>query len=366
MKKQVSVSASSSSSSILDNVASLLSKFFNKLIDSLFSDDSYDKKTDDKVSDATRKEAEKARKQQGGTSTSASNADENGEPAESADVVTVEESIEATPRNGAEGSDDLDPFLVEQIQWPDTKDWFIKVTNKKTGKSTSKYLKKPSKSQIQKAIESLKSEVTASKRIKVSLNRIVGETEDTINITAIKCSYGIDSAYSDIKSVLDDDEFINTVPEGDSAYEILPTEDDFVVDEYDGEVDSSDIYVDAFDCATSFYSCLFYLHINKSYFGTEFASIVESLKYSAQYHMDTIAKWAKMHNKSAEITLCYCLDCCDTECPSAWMILETALSDYKNCLDALYCCATHEEQSVIDSWLLDIDYALYNVNNATL
>lgn len=364
MKKHVSASASGSS--LLDTAASLLSKFLNKFIDSLFSDDNYDKKTDDKVSDSTRKEAEKARDRYGDIPSTEPTTDENGEPAEPQEVSTFAERIVVTPRDDVENSDDLDEFTVERIQWPDTNDWFIKVTNERTGKSKSEYLKKPSESKIKSSIEKLKSEVTASKRIKVALNRVVGESEDTIDITAIQCSYNIGSAYTDICAVLGDDEFIETVPEGESAYEILPTEDDFIVDKYDGEVASGDIYAGTFDCATCFYTCLFYLHINKPYMGSEFSNLVESLKYSAQYQMETIARWTKMHDKSAEVMLCYCSDCCDTECPDNWMILETALSDYRNCLEALYSCANHEEQSVIDGWLLDIDYALYAINNATL
>ena len=356
MKKHISASASSSS--LLDSVGNLLSKLLNKFIDSLFSDDNYDKKTDDKVSEEAKKAAEQARSKKDKSTTNEQ--DEQKEKNKN-DYFSKPTRMVITPKDGS------GEIIIEIVPWADTGDLFVVATNKANGKVKSVNLKNhPSESKIESTIEDLVTDVTASKRINVTLNRIVGESEDTIDITAIKCSYGIDSAYSDICAVLDDDEFINTVPEGESSYRILPKEDDYIVDEYDGEVDSSDIYVGAFDCATSFYSCLFYLHINKSYFSTEFASLVESLKYSAQYHMDTIAKWAKMHNKSAEITLCYCPDCCDTECPSAWMILETALSDYKNCLDALYSCATHEEQSVIDSWLLDIDYALYNVNNATL
>ena len=362
MKKHISASASSSS--LLDSVGNLLSKLLNKFIDSLFSDDTYDKKTDDKVSDDVKKEAEKARKKYGNKSKNKPSADEADKQTE--EVPMSVERITVTPKSDAENADDLDEFEISKVQWGDTKDIFVTVKNKRTGKTKADYLNNPSESQIKTAIENLKSEVTASKRIKVSLNRIVGETEDTIDITAIQCSYDIGSAYTDIRAVLDDDEFIDTVPEGESAYEILPTDDDYVVDEYDGEVDSGDIYAGTFDCATCFYTCLFYLHINKPYMGSEFSNLVESLKYSAQYQMETIARWTKMHDKSAEVMLCYCSDCCDTECPDNWMILETALSGYRNCLEALYSCANHEEQSVIDGWLLDIDYALYAINNATL
>lgn len=362
MKKHVSVSASNNS--LLDGVANLLSKFLNKLIDSLFSDDKYDKKTDDKVSDDTKKEAEKARKQNGGSSKTEPTTDENGETEQQQEVAAIAERIVATPKSDAEESEDLDTFTVEKIQWPDTKDWFIKVTNERTKKSKSEYIKNPSESTIQSTIENLKNEVTASKRIKVALNRVVGESEDTIDITAIKCSYDMGSAYTDIRAVLDDDEFIDTVPEGESAYEILPSEDDCVVDKYDGEVNPDDAYIGAFDCATDFYTRLFYLYINVVNVSTVFSNQVESLKYSAQYQMETIAKWAKMHNPTVDIKLCYCSGYCDTEDAGSWATLEIALSDYKNCLEALYGCANHEEQSVIDGWLLDIDYAIYNVSQA--
>lgn len=364
MKKRIS--AASSSSSLFDSVTNLLSKFLNKFIDTLFSDDDYDKKTDDKVSDETKKAAEEARKKNRKDKATKTSSDENDE--QSKDEAKNQESSQVfqertvvTPKDGTE---DSDTFTIERFQWPDTKDWFISVKNERTGKTKSEYIKNPSESTIQKTIEELKAEVTASKRIKVALNRIVGESEDTVDITAIKCSYDLGSAYTDICAVLDDDEFLDTVPEGESAYEILPLEDDYVVDGYAGEVCSDDIYTGAFDCATVFYTCLFYLQINRNTVGNEFNCLVESLKYSAQYQMETIAKWAKMHNDSAEIMLCYCSECCDTECLDSWSLLKTSLSDYKNCLEALYSCANHEEQSVIDGWILDIDYALYSVDTA--
>ena len=371
MKKHIS--ASSSSSSLLDTATNLLSKFLNKFIDSLFSDDNYDKKTDDKVSEDTKKEAEQARKQRGNIPKSKTTTKESGKDNEKAEsqtetkaepqkVLMVAERVVAIPKENAEKAEDLDTFIIEKIQWPDTKDWFIKVTNKRTNKAKSEYIKNPSESTIQKTIEELKGEVTASKRIKVALNRIVGESEDIINITAINCSYNMGSAYTDICAVLDDDIFVGAVPAGDSAYEIIPTEDDYVVEEYDGEIDCGSAYKGAFDCATYFYACMFYLYINRN-FTPELANMAESLKYTAQYHMDTLAKWTKMHDITAEIKLCYCPDCCDTECPDGWTILKNALADYKNCLEALYSCAVHEEQSVIDGWLLDIDYAIYNVDN---
>jgi hypothetical protein len=132
-----------------------------------------------------------------------------------------------------------------------------------------------------------------------------------------------------------------------------------VVDAYGGEIDCRSVYKGAFDCATAFYTRMFYLLVNRN-LSVELSSRVESLKYSAQYHMDTLAKWAKMHDRTAEIHLCYCPEGCDIECLDNWAIFENALSDYKNCLEALYSCATHEEQSVIDGWILDIDYALYD------
>ena len=294
MKKHVSASASSSS--LLDSVGNLLSKLLNKFIDSLFSDDNYDKKTDDKVSEETKKAAEQARSKKDKSTTNEQ--DEQKEKNKN-DYFSKPTRMVITPKDGS------GEIIIEIVPWADTGDLFVVATNKANGKVKSVNLKNhPSESKIESTIEDLVTDVTASKRINVTLNRIVGESEDTIDITAIRCSYGIDSAYSDICAVLDDDEFINTVPEGESSYRILPKEDDYIVDEYDGEVDSSDIYAGAFDCATAFYSCIFYLCINRIYGDNDFLSFIESLKYSTQYQMETLAKWAKMHNPSADVQLC--------------------------------------------------------------
>lgn len=354
MKKHISASASSSS--LLDSVTSLLSKFFSKLIDSLFSDENYDKKTDDKVSEKTKKAAEKARKKNGKTSkdSSTTNEGEKQKETKKTDYFSKPTRMVITPKDGS------GEIIIEIV--PMDGDLFVVATNKATGKVKSDNIKNPSESKIQSTIESLVAEVTASSRIQFGLSRIVGKSEDTINVTAIQSSCDIGLAYADICEILANDEFIDVIPEGESAYEILPIEDSYIVNEYDGKIDCGSAYKGAFDCATSFYACIFYLYINRN-LTHELANMVESLKYTVQYHMDTLAKWTKMHDRTAEIKLCYCPDCCDTECPNGWTILKTELSAYKNCLEALYSCAVHEEQSVIDGWLMDIDYAIYNVDN---
>lgn len=63
-----------------------------------------------------------------------------------------------------------------------------------------------------------KEKLTASMQIK--LNRICSAKEDVVTLTGIRCSTDASLATDTLNDVLNDDEFISAVPEGESCYEV--------------------------------------------------------------------------------------------------------------------------------------------------
>jgi hypothetical protein len=71
---------------------------------------------------------------------------------------------------------------------------------------------------------------TATRKVKVCLQKVVGTREDSINLTKIQANYDVVSAISDLESILDDDAFVDTLTEAPSYFEISDNGSTYEVD----------------------------------------------------------------------------------------------------------------------------------------
>ena len=69
--------------------------------------------------------------------------------------------------------------------------------------------------------------IKGSKRMKVTLQRIVSAKETAINLTAITADYALSEAYSDLDGLLTSDEFTDNITEEPVTLEIIDTGDDY-------------------------------------------------------------------------------------------------------------------------------------------
>lgn len=69
--------------------------------------------------------------------------------------------------------------------------------------------------------------IKGSKRMKVTLQRVVSAKETAINLTAITADYALSEAYTDLDSLLTSDEFADSITEDPVTLEITDTGSDF-------------------------------------------------------------------------------------------------------------------------------------------
>lgn len=92
-----------------------------------------------------------------------------------------------------------------------------------------------------KAMEVLRKEVqinfdnsvNSSKRLQVKLQRITSSDEISINLTAINANYDAGLAVSDLNTLLDNDEFVDSITDEPCCYEITDNGDEFDISTID-------------------------------------------------------------------------------------------------------------------------------------
>lgn len=72
---------------------------------------------------------------------------------------------------------------------------------------------------------------SSSQKLQVTLHKINGS--DEIELGPVFCDYQVAQAYDDLEFVLDDDEFVESLPDEPQAFEITSTDDEYDVQEID-------------------------------------------------------------------------------------------------------------------------------------
>lgn len=123
------------------------------------------------------------------------------------------------------------------------------------------------------------------------LKRIVGEKEDEIRLVKIQCNSSATVSLDTVDTILGDDEFAESIPEGETTYEITDVGEELDVNPVEGDVDTSNTYTDIM-------GTIFLLHntmkaIQWNAVGREFdkvQSICETLGWDCMYLLDTLAQ----------------------------------------------------------------------------
>lgn len=137
--------------------------------------------------------------------------------------------------------------------------------------------------------EHVKESTNSSTRFR--LKRIVGEKEDEIRLVKIQCNSSATVSLDTVDTILGDDEFAESIPEGETTYEITDVGEELDVNPVEGDVDTSNTYTDIM-------GTIFLLHntmkaIQWNAVGREFdkvQSICETLGWDCMYLLDTLAQ----------------------------------------------------------------------------
>ena len=134
--------------------------------------------------------------------------------------------------------------------------------------------------------------IKASRTMQVTLQRVVGAKETSINLTGIKANYILGEAYSDLDTLLDSEEFTEAITEEPVSFEIVEYDDEFDVNPIDIQQKEFTAYsIQQILCA----AVQFYMDIQllrwESARNEHLFNALGSQLYSAQNWVDKLGLW---------------------------------------------------------------------------
>ena len=198
-----------------------------------------------------------------------------------------------------------------------------------------------------------------SSKISVTLKKVTASDNSTdIHLCAINAGGNPVRAMRVLADILDDDEFVDTITEEPVSFEITETADDYDVEETTS-VDTSETFSEMLRACVECYHNLQAIHWGaKTSKFRDIHSFVESLVWSIQYNVDTIAEWYVEYTKSVPNVLNYqytplqVADGFDFE--SAMSAAKAQIDNYISVLECYYVNVEHDVQSVMDNWIRDL------------
>ena len=198
-----------------------------------------------------------------------------------------------------------------------------------------------------------------SSKISVTLKKVTASDNSTdIHLCAINAGGNPVRAMRVLSDILDDDEFVDTITEEPVSFEITETADDYDVEETTS-VDTSETFREMLRACVECYHNLQAIHWGaKTSKFRDIHSFVESLVWSIQYNVDTIAEWYVEYTKSVPNVLEFSYtplqvaDGFDFE--SAMSAAKAQIDNYIAVLECYYVNVEHDVQSVMDNWIRDL------------
>ena len=197
--------------------------------------------------------------------------------------------------------------------------------------------------------------IEASNRIEVSLEKITSSSGVDVNLVAINAGSVLGSALSTLESVVADDDFVDSMPEGVSSYSISEDNDEYDVQQiYD--VDTSSTPYELFKEATQAYNNL--CSINWTLSGLTHRDLKDgiiSIGYTIREDIDRFA--LLMIDDTKSVPNCSSLNCKvvnitgDESEQDIINVLRSVVKDYVNALDTYYVNVPQGVQSAIDEHL---------------
>lgn len=205
--------------------------------------------------------------------------------------------------------------------------------------------------------------MSSSYNVKASFRKITCGKTAEVRLTAVECSDSPSTALMVIDNVLDDEEFIESLPEDKVvSYDIQDENDDIAIVELAEEFEVADSYEACRVCATKLLDILQTIHVNAK--GKEFDRLhrnTESLFYDIRYHIDTLAEWSVQHFGSAkscnQIARMYEFNVSQEgyTFDDALPVLRYAIQEYIDCLQLYYCNMSNTAQTTVDNWITSLD-----------
>lgn len=134
--------------------------------------------------------------------------------------------------------------------------------------------------------------IKTSREIQARLHKVVGKRETSIKLTGIKTNFNISEANAIFADILDNDEFIEQLPEEPTDFEIVDIGDEYEVSSCDDF--TGDYLCEALKnilCAALTFNMTMQLWHWKSWQCEKIFRITQDLMYTAQQCVDTYGMW---------------------------------------------------------------------------
>ena len=198
----------------------------------------------------------------------------------------------------------------------------------------------------------LEDQLTSS--IKVGLKKVTSNKDVQVYLTSIMCNDNIPQTLALVDDLINNEDFIESIPDGEQAYEILDDGDDLDVNEIDN-VPVTNSFLELLKCASCVKHDLQYIHWNAK--GELFADLhgyLDNLIFRLSNNIDT---WAELsveyfgyvpHPSSFSCDESY-LDAPDGfDSEQGFTQVKALLETYIQCMDCLACNLDDDVQSLID------------------
>lgn len=201
-------------------------------------------------------------------------------------------------------------------------------------------------------------DVNSSRRLSVTLQRVRGSKEDTINLTAINANYNATEALDDLDAVLSDDDFVELITEKPASFDIVEVDDEYDVQPADA-VDTSKTFEIMLQSCVNTYHNLQTIHWgSKGNKFKELHSFIETLIWDTQSNVDTIAEWCVEYTGVVPNVLTYQYTPIATvqgfDFQTGIDIAKKLIEDYISVLECYYVNVEHDVQSVMDDWIRNL------------
>lgn len=202
----------------------------------------------------------------------------------------------------------------------------------------------------------------ARTKISVSLQRVQGSTEDTIELTAINANCNASAAMLALDTVLGSEEFLETITTEPKTFDIVEINED----EYDVEPSES-IDIDTSNTFTElFKSSVQTLHnIEAIGWGAkgpnmqDLQCFIESLLWQLQDEYRSISKWSVSQDNTILNALNYQYVSVPVDSgftfEEGMNVAATLLEEHIKTLDMYYPNLSHEMQNCVDNWLRELN-----------
>lgn len=168
-------------------------------------------------------------------------------------------------------------------------------------------------------------DANSSYRINIRLSKVVASECDEVYLESVKANYEACSALSDLNSILDSSDFLSSLPEGTSFYQVTPEDSELSIEPCNEEACN----VSIFEVLSDLIGCIYKLRDDIQYIcwnirGMEFESVCQmlgSIRWECESECDRLAQ------------ICY--DTCGSVCRPLYQASDLGVSDGIDIQDAL-------------------------------